>query len=70
MPSHSSNDSVLGRGSITPRTARPFPSRRSRVEISWLGHACVRVRTRRAAAVMDPADRSSGFAMGRPPPAS
>ena len=36
------------------------------MEISWLGHACVRVRTRRAAVVMDPADRSAGFDMGRP----
>ena len=36
------------------------------MDISWLGHACVRVRTRRAAVVMDPADRSAGFTMGRP----
>ena len=36
------------------------------MDISWLGHACVRVRTRQAAVVMDPADRSAGFDMGRP----
>lgn len=36
------------------------------MDISWLGHACVRVRTRHAAVVMDPADRSAGFDMGRP----
>ncbi len=36
------------------------------MDISWLGHACVRVRTRHAAVVMDPADRSVGFDMGRP----
>lgn len=36
------------------------------MDISWLGHACVRVRTRHAAVVMDPANRSAGFDMGRP----
>ena len=36
------------------------------MDISWLGHVCVRVRTRQAAVVMDPADRSAGFDMGRP----
>jgi L-ascorbate metabolism protein UlaG (beta-lactamase superfamily) len=36
------------------------------VDISWLGHACVRIRTRHAAVVMDPADKSAGFDMGRP----
>ena len=36
------------------------------MDISWLGHACVRVRTRHASVVMDPADRSVGFDMGRP----
>lgn len=36
------------------------------MDISWLGHACVRIRTRHAAVVMDPADRSAGFDMGRP----
>ena len=36
------------------------------MEISWLGHACIRVRTQQTAVVMDPCDRSSGFDMGRP----
>ena len=36
------------------------------MDISWLGHTCVRFRTRQAAVVMDPADRSAGFDMGRP----
>ena len=36
------------------------------MDISWLGHACVRLRTRQAAVVMDPAAREAGFDMGRP----
>jgi L-ascorbate metabolism protein UlaG (beta-lactamase superfamily) len=36
------------------------------VDITWLGHAAVRVRTRGAALVMDPTDRSEGIDMGRP----
>ena len=36
------------------------------MDISWLGHACVRLRTRSAAVVMDPASREAGFDMGRP----
>lgn len=36
------------------------------MDISWLGHACVRLRTRQAAVVMDPASRAAGFDMGRP----
>jgi L-ascorbate metabolism protein UlaG (beta-lactamase superfamily) len=36
------------------------------VDISWLGHACVRLRTRTAAVVMDPASKDAGFDMGRP----
>ena len=36
------------------------------MDISWLGHACVRLRTRQAAVVMDPASKSAGFDMGRP----
>ena len=36
------------------------------MDINWLGHACVRIRTRQAAVVMDPADKSAGFDMGRP----
>ncbi|MDA0351410.1 MAG: MBL fold metallo-hydrolase [Chloroflexi bacterium] len=36
------------------------------MDITWLGHAAVRVRTRQAAIVMDPTDRSAGHDMGRP----
>lgn len=36
------------------------------MDISWLGHACVRVRSRQTAVVMDPCDKASGFDMGRP----
>jgi L-ascorbate metabolism protein UlaG (beta-lactamase superfamily) len=36
------------------------------VDITWLGHAAVRVRTRQAAVVMDPTDRSDGIDMARP----
>lgn len=36
------------------------------MDISWLGRACVRIRTRQAAVVMDPTDKSAGFDMGRP----
>lgn len=36
------------------------------MDITWLGHACVRIRTRQAAVVMDPADKTAGFDMGRP----
>jgi L-ascorbate metabolism protein UlaG (beta-lactamase superfamily) len=36
------------------------------VEITWLGHACVRIRTKQATVLMDPYERSSGLDMGRP----
>lgn len=36
------------------------------MDITWLGHAAVRVRTRQAAVVMDPTDRSGGLDMARP----
>ena len=36
------------------------------MDITWLGHAAVRVRTRQAAVVFDPTDRSAGLDMGRP----
>ncbi len=36
------------------------------MDITWLGHAATRVRTRAAAVVMDPYDRSVGGTMGRP----
>ena len=36
------------------------------MDITWLGHACIRIRARTAAVVMDPAAKSAGFDMGRP----
>jgi L-ascorbate metabolism protein UlaG (beta-lactamase superfamily) len=36
------------------------------VEITWLGHVCVRVRTKQATVLMDPYERSAGLDMGRP----
>lgn len=36
------------------------------MDITWLGHAATRIRTRAAAVVMDPYDRSVGGTMGRP----
>ncbi len=36
------------------------------MDITWLGHACIRVRTHQTALVMDPCDKSSGFDIGRP----
>jgi L-ascorbate metabolism protein UlaG (beta-lactamase superfamily) len=36
------------------------------MDITWLGHAATRARTRTAAVVMDPYDRSVGGTMGRP----
>lgn len=36
------------------------------MDITWLGRAAVRVRTRHAALVMDPTDRSGGIDMARP----
>jgi L-ascorbate metabolism protein UlaG (beta-lactamase superfamily) len=36
------------------------------VDITWLGHAAMRVRTRQAAVVMDPTDKSAGIDMIRP----
>lgn len=36
------------------------------MDITWLGRAAVRVRTRQAALVMDPTDRSGGIDMARP----
>src|SRR5688572_5603684 len=36
------------------------------MEISWLGYACARVRTRQATVVMDPYARDGGLDMGRP----
>lgn len=36
------------------------------MDITWLGHACIRVRTHQTAVVMDPCDKTSGFDIGRP----
>lgn len=36
------------------------------MDITWLGHAATRVRTRQAAVVMDPTDKSAGIDMSRP----
>jgi len=36
------------------------------VEITWLGHACTRIRTRGATVLTDPFERSGGLGMGRP----
>ncbi|MEZ4553503.1 MAG: MBL fold metallo-hydrolase [Dehalococcoidia bacterium] len=36
------------------------------MEITWLGHACVRIRTKQAVVLLDPFERSSGLDMGRP----
>jgi len=36
------------------------------VDITWLGHVCVRIRTKQATVVMDPYERSAGLDMGRP----
>ena len=36
------------------------------MDINWLGHACIRIRTRQAVVLMDPAEKSPGFDMGRP----
>lgn len=36
------------------------------MDIYWLGHACIRVRARQTAVVMDPCDKDSGYDMGRP----
>lgn len=37
------------------------------MDITWLGHAAIRMRARDAAVVMDPTDKSAGNDMGRPP---
>jgi L-ascorbate metabolism protein UlaG (beta-lactamase superfamily) len=36
------------------------------MEITWLGRACFRIRAKEAAVVTDPADRASGYSLGRP----
>jgi L-ascorbate metabolism protein UlaG (beta-lactamase superfamily) len=36
------------------------------MEITWLGHSCFRLRSREAAVVTDPCDKSTGYSIGRP----
>lgn len=36
------------------------------MEITWLGNACVRIRTKQAIVLMDPYERAGGLDMGRP----
>ncbi|MEX2246338.1 MAG: MBL fold metallo-hydrolase [Dehalococcoidia bacterium] len=36
------------------------------MEITWLGHACFRIRAKEATVVTDPCDRSTGYSLGRP----
>lgn len=36
------------------------------MDISWLGHACIRIRAQHTAVVMDPCDKATGFDMSRP----
>ncbi len=36
------------------------------MDISWLGHACIRLRTQQMNVILDPVDKESGFDMGRP----
>ncbi|HYM16155.1 MAG TPA: MBL fold metallo-hydrolase [Dehalococcoidia bacterium] len=36
------------------------------MEITWLGHACVRIRAKEATVVADPCDKSTGYSLGRP----
>jgi L-ascorbate metabolism protein UlaG (beta-lactamase superfamily) len=36
------------------------------MEITWLGHACFRLRGREAAIVIDPCDKSTGYSIGKP----
>lgn len=36
------------------------------MEITWLGHACFRIRGKEATVINDPCDRSTGYSMGKP----
>ncbi|MDE3094444.1 MAG: MBL fold metallo-hydrolase [Chloroflexota bacterium] len=36
------------------------------MEITWLGHACFRIRAKEATVITDPCDRSTGYSLGRP----
>lgn len=49
----------------TPPSLAPLISEDS-LDITWLGHAAIRMRARDAAVVMDPTDKSGGYDMSRP----
>jgi L-ascorbate metabolism protein UlaG (beta-lactamase superfamily) len=36
------------------------------MEITWLGHSCFRIRAKEATVITDPADKSTGYSLGRP----
>lgn len=36
------------------------------MELTWLGHSCVRLRAKEATVVSDPCDKSTGYSIGRP----
>src|SRR5689334_13366418 len=38
----------------------------ARMEITWLGHCCFRIRAKEATVVTDPCDKSTGYTIGRP----
>ncbi len=36
------------------------------MEITWLGHCCVRFRAKEATVISDPCDKTTGYSLGRP----
>ena len=36
------------------------------MELTWLGHACFRIRAKEATVITDPCDKSTGYSLGRP----
>ncbi|MGH7622386.1 MAG: MBL fold metallo-hydrolase [Gemmatimonadaceae bacterium] len=36
------------------------------MELTWLGHGCVRIRAKEATVLTDPCDKSTGYSLGRP----
>jgi L-ascorbate metabolism protein UlaG (beta-lactamase superfamily) len=36
------------------------------MELTWLGHACVRIRAKEATVLTDPCDKATGYSLGRP----
>ncbi len=45
---------------------RDRPGYPARMELTWLGHACFRIRAKEATVITDPCDKSTGYALGRP----